>query len=349
MRRIVLYMIATVVCSVSVIFLLKSRGNQNKSNNAFIRKIKNTTLKAVSFFEFSDETFRFSTKPDNNIRLNKYSDRLNLYELDYSFKKLDTVKIKFPPVFYSEAFNVYKDIFGTNVFCTNPYGDILVSDGKNEHTYRFKTFRFDWFQAISSNTIVVRGRYPHNKQNNRSIAKIALQDSAILRKEYPLPDLPNGLFTNDGMLLYDKENAKILYMYYYKGEFLALDTNLNLLYNSKTIDTVRRANIKVKLILDGKERTPTLIQTAPPKITNSFITTSKNRIYIKSKLRSDNESQSVFDKNQAIDVYNIENGDYLHSFHIPRYLGKKVTQFQIKDHTLLAIYGKYIVKYYIKE
>ncbi|MNJ98898.1 hypothetical protein D3C87_166670 [compost metagenome] len=351
MRKIVLYIIVTIVCSVSVIFLLNSYGNQNRSNNAFIREIKNTKLKAVSYFEFSDGTFRFSTKPDANIKLNKYSDRLNLYELDYSFKKLDTIKIKFPPVFYSKAFNVYKDILDSNIFCTNPYGDILVSDGKNEHAFRFKTFRFDWFQAISPNTIVVRGRYPRNKQNNRSIAKISLLDSATLDKEYPLPDLPNGLFTNDGMLLYDRANAKILYMYYYKGEFLALDTNLNLLYSSKTIDTVHRANINVKLIMDGrgKERKQTLIQATPPKIINSFITTNKNRIYIKSKLRSDNESQSEFDKNQAIDVYNIENGKYLSSFYIPKYLGKRVTQFQIKDRTLLAIYGTHIVKYNIEE
>jgi len=138
-------------------------------------------------------------------------------------------------------------------------------------------------------------------------------------------------------------------MYYYRGEFLSLDTNLNLLYKSKTIDTVLTADITTKVKINVKENTRTTMQTKPPNVVNAFITSDKNHIYVRSKLKADNDTDSKFVDNSIIDTYDIVSGKYKSSFYLPRYKGRKVSNFQIKGNILLAMYGRYLVKYGIDE
>jgi hypothetical protein len=45
----------------------------------------------------------------------------------------------------------------------------------------------------------------------------------------------------------------------------------------------------------------------------------------------------------------MKTGKYLYSFYIPKYLGKRVRQFKINENVLIALSGKYIVKYRLSE
>ncbi|SEB10599.1 hypothetical protein SAMN05443550_110189 [Pedobacter hartonius] len=331
------------------VYLLMLNANSGEKNNAFVRKIKDPKLKVLHMFEFPDKTFEFSPGSGSKIKLNRYADKLNLYEIDYGLTKLDTIVIRYPILFNSKAVNIYKDIFQSTVLCTNLYGDILKSSGTQSEVLKLTSFTFDRFKAISPHTIIARGRYPHGKNDNRSITKISITDSVKLEKEYVLPNLANGIFANEGHLYYDRENARVFYMYYYRGEFLSLDTNLNLLYKSKTIDTVLTADITTKVKTDVKENKRVIMQTKPPKVVNAFITADKNQIYIRSRLKADNDTELKFADNSVIDTYDSTTGKYRNSFYLPRYRGIKVSDFQVKGDTLLAIYGKYLVKYSMDE
>ncbi len=141
-------------------------------------------------------------------------------------------------------------------------------------------------------------------------------------------------------------------MYFYKGEIINLDTNLNLLYKAKTIDTVRHPSIKSGILetktKDGKNNRQ-LTQLTPPKFVNKFMVTCGEHLYIVSALKADNESNSAHSSNNTIDVYNIHTGNYRYSFYIPKYLGRKLDQFRIKGHVFAAIYGPYLITYEFNE
>ncbi len=348
MKNKYLLIIFIVLLSVLVIYLMNSH-RINQSSNKFTRKIVSPQITFRTVLNLPDKSFGLAGRLDNKIYLNHYSDRLNLQGINYSLKELDTVKIRYPSTFHIEALNIYKDVLFPYIFCTNHYGDISLFNGKVTTSYKIERFRFDFIKAVSPTTIIVRARYPQNLQNNRSIAKIVLSKKVVVEKEYPLPNKRNGVFTNDGMLIYDKDSHRILYLYFYRGEILNLDTNLNFKYLTKTIDTVKEARTKAQLIpqkgRDGKVIGRTLIQTSPPRLINTFITSNNNKAYVLSLLKADNELESDFESNQIIDTYNITDGKYISSFYIPKYKGIKLRHFQIKGNTLIAIYGAYLVNY----
>src|SRR5260221_10965763 len=58
----------------------------------------------------------------------------------------------------------------------------------------------------------------------------------------------DGVFCTDGMMHYDKELNELVYLYYYRNQFMVMDTSMNLLYRGNTIDTTSRAKIKTATI-----------------------------------------------------------------------------------------------------
>lgn len=140
-------------------------------------------------------------------------------------------------------------------------------------------------------------------------------------------------------------------MYFYRGLVLCLDTNLNLKYKLKTIDTVTKAAIKIGLykekLKDGSSISR-ITQTTPTELTNRYLTTYEDKIYILSGLKADNDLTTEFNKNQPIDVYSINNGKYLYSFYIPKYKEQKVNFFQIKKNKIIAIFGTNLVTFDLK-
>ena len=149
-----------------------------------------------------------------------------------------------------------------------------------------------------------------------------------------------GLFSTDGMLLYDKSISRLIYMYYYRNQFICMDTNLKLLYKGKTIDTISRAQIKVSKIKSGSENTFTL--SVPPLVVNKKGSVYKGCLFVHSNIIAKNETKKAFDNASVIDVYNLKAGSYKFSFYLPDYNNTKMFDFAINGNTLIALYDHYI-------
>lgn len=348
MKKLIVYISLIIAGSTLFIYWLNSAG-LNQTSNAFTRNIKTHSLKLKHVLQLPDETFAFAGDMDSNVVLNKFSDRINLYKTGFGLKQLDTISIKYPLGFDSTLVNIYKNYFGGFVYCSNPKGDILRYNGKTTVFFKSAAVAFDNFKAISASTLIVRSKYHDDDEINRSLSRLTLSKKVSQEKEYLLAKTKNGLFVNDGRLFYDRKNSIILYMYYYKGEIICLDTNLNKLYISKTIDTVRTPQIKTTLLQEkvkgGRVVSRSLIQKTPPKLVNIYVTTHKSNMYIISRLKADNESSSDFSHNQVIDVYDLSSGKYKSSFYIPKYKRNRLTQFIVKGDLLIAIFGKNLVSY----
>lgn len=350
MKKNIIYIILVIIFSAAVAIYFFKNSNENNIANGFKRKLIAFDLQQKKVIELPTKSIMFAGNLDTGIVLTTKLNLLNFYKIDDSLKSIDSSVFRYPTNFHTKAKNIYKDVLLPHNFSTNPYGDIAVFNDSNViSSYKINKFRFDFFQAISPKTLIVRARHKNNGIENRSLAKLKLDDPVTVDKEYPLPNLANGLFTNDGVLIYDKKNARIFYMYFYRGEFLSLDTNLNLLYKAKTIDTVRNVEIKTHIFAsksnDGREKLKQLAPVKPPKFVNLNIATDNKCIYILSKLKADNEIEKDSRENQVVDVYNNIDGKYLHSFYIPRYNKLHFDQFQVKNHSIVAIYRPFIVKY----
>src|SRR5690606_40780151 len=59
-------------------------------------------------------------------------------------------------------------------------------------------------------------------------------------------DQPKDLFSNDGMLLYNKELRKIIYVFYYKNKVFHFNTDLKDKQVLQTIDTIATPDFNIR-------------------------------------------------------------------------------------------------------
>ena len=321
--------------------------NNNKNN--FLRKKVKANLELKNVIHMSDHIF-FVGQDDEYVVLQLLKDKFHFIKVDNNLKKIDTINLKMSKDFQTES-NIYSGRLGDDIYLSNPYSDVIKFKGNNIESYKVKKLRFSSIKPVSENSIIGRAKSSENRDNHRELVKIDLKDDGANRKKYIIPKQVDGFFCSDGWLHYDKNNEKILYMYFYRGQVLCLDTNLNLEYKLKTIDTVTRAAIKVGLYNDKLQdgsRVSRLTQITPSELTNRYLTTYENKIYVLSGLKADNDLTSEFNENQPVDVYSLNNGKYLYSFYIPKYKGQGINFFQIKKNKIIAIFGTNLVTFEFK-
>lgn len=149
----------------------------------------------------------------------------------------------------------------------------------------------------------------------------------------------DGLFCTDGMLRFDEETKQIVYIYFYRNEFICADTTLTLHYRGHTIDTTSRARISV----GNHDGHRTL--SSPPHIVNRLATTYQGKLFVNSNLIADNEQPAEFSSVDVIDVYTLSTGAYGFSFYLPRLSGDRVTRFALFEDGLYALYPDALVIY----
>lgn len=145
----------------------------------------------------------------------------------------------------------------------------------------------------------------------------------------------DGLFCTDGMLRYNPALKQLVYVYYYRNEFICMDTALRVIYRGKTIDGVERAQIRVAEIEHGQ----IMALASPPRIVNKKSHSSGDWLYIHSTIRATNEQHSTFEQNDVVDVYDLRDGQYSGSFYIPRINGEKLRDFKVYGDVLVTIHG----------
>lgn len=181
------------------------------------------------------------------------------------------------------------------------------------------------------------------KENNTSFIKVTggknhttyEKEAKILKPQH------EGIFSTDGVLHLNKKNNALIYVYFYRNEFISIDTNLNRLYTGNTIDTITQAKIKVTSLKNGRHILVNSI------VTNQLSSTSGNYLYINSNILSKNEHINDFEKNDVIDVYDItNNGKYQYSFYIPMFKKQKMNSFlTTNDGSLIALYNNTLLFY----
>lgn len=145
----------------------------------------------------------------------------------------------------------------------------------------------------------------------------------------------DGLFCTDGMLRFDQMTRSIVYIYFYRNQFIHTDLKLELLGRNPTIDTTNHA--KISVAYNAKDKYASL--SSPPNIVNRAVECSDGKLLVNSNLIADNESRDTFQSADVIDVYNLADGGYLFSFYIPRNNGYRLTHFELHESHLFVLRG----------
>lgn len=149
----------------------------------------------------------------------------------------------------------------------------------------------------------------------------------------------DGIFCTDGELGYSNETERIVYSYYYRNEFIVMDSDLDILFRGRTLDTTRSAQIKVTV----NDDTGVHELASPPYFVNYKARVDGPWLFIQSLKVAKNEPRDLRETSSVIDVYRIDDGSYYISLVIYHFLGtRKMTDFYIAGDKLLVQYGELV-------
>ena len=149
-----------------------------------------------------------------------------------------------------------------------------------------------------------------------------------------------GVFSTDGILRFDRVSGRYVYMFFYRNQFICIDSNFNLLYRGQTIDT--NAHTKFRLVSIPYQNSTAFA--SPGFRVNRVGCINQDWILINSDLQADNEEKDIFSLYAVIDVYGLKSGRYHYSFYLPKGNGK-ITDMAILHNDLVVIQNQKLIIY----
>lgn len=335
-KRVLLLTSSLLLSSILIlIFILYGQNVLLKEGNGFTRNILNPLqLIKISPFSTIERLYASNT---NQILLGARDPRWGILT-DLSLQKRDTLKIniniKPELLLYSDG---YMEENFPHIITINTPGLIRYDfDSSNYKIVKLQVPLLTRIAPISLNCMAARAF--DSSQTYQNLVKIDTRTGNIT-KQLSIPELNRDAgYSTDGILTFDHGNHVLIFTQFYQNVFYALDTNLNILYKGKTIDTTN-TNLVYTHSLSNKETHMGSLSSAVPlkRIMNDVIA-GGGKLYILSTLHADNESPSIAQQNTVVDVYNTKNGLYIGSFYIPKVDNKKVNSLQIINDTLVTLF-----------
>lgn len=237
--------------------------------------------------------------------------RLDTIHLDISLSpdiKIGEVVIDSPYFYLGDLLNyeVYR-------------GDIntwSLTDTIHRHNF------FSEFQPSNDSVLILR-----TFSGDRSTFRLQKEiHGEVMSTDGVLEKQVDGLFCTDGMLRRDPVTGRIVYVYFYRNNFICMSSQMNIEYLGQTIDTTSVAKIRVA---KNKEHGYSTLS-SPPFVVNRAANCYDGKLFVNSKLKADNEQKGEFAVHDVIDVYDLITGYYSGSFYIPYAEGKRLRHFVVR-------------------
>ncbi|HEV3224161.1 MAG TPA: hypothetical protein VGZ90_14845 [Puia sp.] len=331
--------ILTGILPVFVLYLRSEDFHRNK--NSFYRVFPPHIILKTNSINIGGIDGYIAGQSSNTVYLGNYENPSDLFAVNMNLRDTQSLHLIFPDSRKYEASLIILTIDSPYAFIIDKlrssiYRCPLIS----KDTFKLmKNYRFSSSEsvALSAESMILK-TFQKKIQNNIfgkvNYQHISLMDSAnILEKQI------DGFFCTDGSLQIDHQANRLLYIYFYRNQFIYMDTNLRVIYNAKTLDTNTRSKIHVRTVHDLE------ILAAPPLLVNKLASISGKSILIYSALRADNEDKDKYRDNCVIDVYESKDGSYRFSFYIPRINNSGISSLILHGKQLFTIQGNSLVRY----
>lgn len=327
-----------------LIFAIQYFTNPDRLSNDFDRQFINFEVLIEKDLKLPSKNMGVAFTDDDAIYFRDFSDPRLLAYTNYKLNHLSFLNLPEKIDHRNKQFSFAK---AGQTIIANQIGTNLLyhlTNRRVEKVMKLPGTAFDQFIPISTQSIVSREAFVKNEQPHRRL--IRMKGNRII-KHFELKGYTDEFFSNDGLLKYNSKHAWLVYSHFYSGEFICLDTNLNLIYTKNTIDTVRHPVIHIanRKRSDEMQITKSQTQSHPPRVINNNLFLDNDYVYIISELKADNESGANWRRHQVIDVYSIISGRYLYSFYVPKYNREKLRDFVIKDDQIICIFGYHVISY----
>ncbi|MFH7018609.1 DoxX family protein [Flavobacterium sp. FlaQc-47] len=339
--RLGLLSISVVLSGIVMFTLFNFSDTVTHYKNRFIRRFPQHTAQEIYQIDLSYNSYYFAGTGNGKLYLGNYTAPFQVMVLDTASR----IKRNF----HISLRRKNLPFTGPKIKVLN--NDFFVFEGTVPYVFKGSTknwnadlrinsgYLFSHAQPMDSTNLAVRYLVP--KSGESAIGNLDLNDTlkskfdtSLLQKQF------DGIFDTDGTLLFNEQIKKIVYVYYYRNEYMVIRPQLKINFRGSTIDTVRIARIDLIQYKNSKLKT----FAKPPLMVNKIAATYGEMLYINSTLPGLYESEKLWKTASIVDVYNLNDKTYRSSFPIYDIGGKKVKSiiiygsflYALIDHTLLC-------------
>jgi len=309
-----LFVIGILSISLVVVLFLLSENSVHR-NNSFVRRYPHHPITKKYDLPIKYNSYYIAGYENEMLYLGNTTAPLHLLKVNLKTKDTSHIRIKLDKTdfsFRSVEVNLHPPYFfvmdGTMPFIFRG----MIGDWKAHLWMKDKAY-FSKAIAVDSNKIYIST--VSGKTQMTTIGLIEKQDeddfNVILNSDI-LEKQIDGIFDVDGIMAVSPNHKELGYIYFYRNQFMLMDSNLKLLKRQHTIDTVQKAQIKLSDINDNGE----IKMKAPPLIVNKMAAIYNDLLLINSNRLGKYEDKDMLKEASIIDVYNWKKGSYEFSFYL---------------------------------
>ncbi|WP_144214048.1 MauE/DoxX family redox-associated membrane protein [Flavobacterium anhuiense] len=302
--------------------------------NPFIRRFPKHPIVEDTIINLTFNSYYFAGEDKRKIYLGNYSSPLHLTSFDKKSKLKNTFKIKFDSRdvrFLSVRVSVRDSLF----YLMDGTVPAVFSGSTLDWNVRKEVKGLSYFtlaEPVDQTKVILRSSNGRNAEhslgifNERDNPKV-IYNAGLLKKQI------DGIFDTDGILVFDEKTKRAVYTYYYRNEYIVINSNADLEFSGHTIDTTTKAKIEVARLKNNTERK----LSAPAITVNAHTAICENLLFINSKVSGRFESEKLWKQSYIIDVYDLDHKAYLMSFALYKIDDKKLNSFYVTPDHLYAI------------
>lgn len=337
-----LLVLALVSTGIVVILFLLSEKEIHR-NNAFVRRYPHHPVNKVYDLPITYNSYYISGRHHHKLYLGNSTAPLHLLEVNLKTKDTQHISITLEP----------KHLRFHNLQVQLQYPYFFVSDGTTPCIFRglMEDWKaklwmedlayFDKAIPLDSNTMVISTIDSKSQtttlgrifQKNTGEMRVTLRDS-ILEKQI------DGVFDVDGIMTATSNGKTLSYAYFYRNQFIIMDSQLAIVHRQRTIDTVQNAQLDVAILGNNSK------QIAAPTLTvNKMAAINQDLIFINSTRIGKYEEAHMLKEAAIIDVYNWKKATYEFSFYIYNVNGDRLKNFTVIDNYVVGLIGNTLSVY----
>jgi hypothetical protein len=322
-----------------LISFLFYHSKKTKANGGFYRYFIPHPLSKKAYADLTFNSFYFAGSNEDLLYLGNRTSHRYVLTVSSDLKTLDSLKLIIPSTVNTSSTEIH--LYSRSIFLSDGNRPFLFYTALPELKMNTITLpgigTFTGVLAINGQSLILRTY--SNILRKSTLTKISC-NHGFKETTNLLERSIDGYYSCDGTMCFDEDSHEFVYVYRYTNQFIKADTNLNLVYRSRTIDTIRFPQIKIGSYQTAMGTSTTFA--APPLAVNNFASASKGLLYIQSLLRSNSEDEKIFNLYFVIDVYSLSDGHYKFSFYLPREKRHILKDLIVVNRTLFILYDHFI-------
>ena len=336
--------ILTLGSSAGVVVLFLTSENTLHYNNQLNRRYPHHPATLRDTLNLGYNSYYLAGINDDALYLGNTTAPLHLLKINLNSKDTIHLQIQLSEVQRALPFQSIKtQIHKNKIYLYDSAANILLAGNLNDLKLDSISLshNFSLLQVTNDSTAIVRTRNISKSKNELAVLNFNKADTL---KQNPnlLEPQQDGIFSTDGMLLYNSQLDRTIYTYYYRNQFLIADNQLNLIRRTNTIDTTSSAQLKI----EGVDNSRKLANV--PFYVNKHAATYGRHLFIHSDVLGVNDTAQMLEDALIIDVYDLLNYSYRFSFYLYKPKNTKLKDFKVYNNEVFALIENQLLIYRLK-